>query len=117
MSRLLVVTRPGLVSGFRLAGVEAYGPPDVETAQELIQSWLDAGETGLLVVDDGLLERMGQAFQRRLEAAPGLPYMAIPGGEPLGREASRRYRIAELIRRAVGFHIVFKGEGAEANAP
>jgi vacuolar-type H+-ATPase subunit F/Vma7 len=103
------------VAGFRLAGVEAHGPPDVETAQELIETWLDAGETGLLVIDDGLLAKMGQAFRRRLEATPSLPHLTIPGGEPLGRETTRRYRIAELIRRAIGFHIVFKGEEAEVD--
>jgi len=31
----------------------------------------------------------------------------------LGPEASRRHRIAEMIRRAIGFHITFKGEEAE----
>ena len=36
MSRLIVVTRPALVTGFQLAGVDAYGAEDVETAQELI---------------------------------------------------------------------------------
>jgi hypothetical protein len=36
--------------------------------------------------------------------------MAIPGGQPLGIEASQRYRITALVRRAIGFHITFKGE-------
>ena len=55
MSRLLVVTRPALVHGFELAGVDAYGVEDVESAQELIESWLITGEIGLLAIDDGLL--------------------------------------------------------------
>jgi vacuolar-type H+-ATPase subunit F/Vma7 len=38
MSSLLVVTRPALVTGFHLAGVEAFGVDDVESAQELIKS-------------------------------------------------------------------------------
>jgi vacuolar-type H+-ATPase subunit F/Vma7 len=115
MSRLLVVTRPVLAIGFQLAGVDAYGAEDVETAQELIGTWLDAGEMGLLAIDDGLLTRMDPAFVKRLEAAEDLPYLAIPGGEPLGPEASRQYRIAEMIRRAIGFHITFKGEETEVN--
>jgi vacuolar-type H+-ATPase subunit F/Vma7 len=112
MSRLLVVTRPALLAGFRLAGVEAFPAEDVETAQELIGQWLDADEAGLLAVDDGLLAGFEPAFRRRLEAAERLPHLAIPGGEPLGPVGTRRRRIAEMIRRAIGFHITFKGEQA-----
>ncbi len=110
MSRLLVITRPTLVSGFQLAGVDAYGAEDVETAQELISGWLEAGEVGLLAIDDGLLARMDPLILKHLETSDRLPYLAIPGGEPLGPEASRKHRIAEMIRRAIGFHITFKGE-------
>jgi vacuolar-type H+-ATPase subunit F/Vma7 len=112
MSRLLVVTRPSLVPGFQLAGVDAYGAEDVESAQEMITSWLDSGEVGLLAIDDGLLDRMGPNFIKRLKSSEQIPYLAIPGGQPLGAGASRRYRIAQTIRQAIGFHITFKGEEA-----
>jgi vacuolar-type H+-ATPase subunit F/Vma7 len=110
MGQLFIITRPELAIGFQLAGVDAYGAEDVETAQELIEGWLAADETGLLAIDDGLLERMDAAFLKRLSSFENLPYLAIPGGAPLGPEASRRERIATLIRQAIGFHITFKGE-------
>jgi len=110
MSRLLVITRPDLVNGFRLAGVEAFAAEDVETAQELIESWVEAGESGLVAIDDGYLEHINPMVIRRLEASDQLDYLAIPGGEPLGPETSRRQRLAQQIRRAIGFHITFKGE-------
>ena len=110
MSQLFVVTRPALVPGFQLAGVDAHGVDDVETAQELIEKWMTAGEVGLLAIDDGLLAHMDAVFLKRLTSAEQLPFIAIPGGEPLGIEASQRYRIAALIRRAIGVHITFKGE-------
>jgi vacuolar-type H+-ATPase subunit F/Vma7 len=113
MSRLLVITRPELVAGFHLAGVDAYGVADVESAQELIAGWLDEEEVNLLAIDDGLLARMDPAFINRLESREHLPYLAIPGGQPLGPEASRSYRIAEIVRRAIGFHIAFTGKQAE----
>jgi vacuolar-type H+-ATPase subunit F/Vma7 len=103
------------VLGFQLAGVKAHAAEDVEIAQELIENWLDTGEVGLLAIDDGLLALMEESFLKRLEASDKLPYMDIPGGRQLGPEASRRYRIAEMIRRAIGFHITFKGEDGEAN--
>jgi vacuolar-type H+-ATPase subunit F/Vma7 len=117
MSRLLVLTRPSLVSGFQLAGVNAYGAEDVETAQEMVENWLATGEAGLLAVDDGLLAEMNPALLRRLASSDQLPYMAIPGGGPLGPEATRKYRISEMIRRAIGFHITFKGEKSEEEQP
>jgi V/A-type H+-transporting ATPase subunit F len=110
MSRLLVITRSSLVDGFRLAGVEAFAAEDVETVQELINSWIRAGEEGLLAIDDGFLSQLDPVVMNRLETSEQLSYLAIPGGEPLGPETSRRQRLAQQIRRAVGFHITFKGE-------
>ena len=114
MSRLLVITRPSLVHGFHLAGVEAFSAEDVETAQELIESWLEAGEAGLLAIDDGLLAHMDPILLKRLESSENLPMLAIPSGKPIGPEVSRRYRITEMIRRAIGFHITFKSEEGKA---
>ena len=110
MSRLLILTRPELVPVFHLAGVEAYAADDAEEAQRLVAGWLAAGETGLLAIDDGLFAGFEPAARRRLEASQQLPFMLLPGGEPLAPGSLRRRRIAELIRRAVGFHITFRGE-------
>jgi vacuolar-type H+-ATPase subunit F/Vma7 len=110
MSHLLVITRPNLVEGFRLAGVEAFPAEDVETAEELIENFVQKGESGLLAIDDGFLDQINPQVMKHLEAAEQLSYLAIPGGEPLGPESSRRQRLAQQIRRAIGFHITFKGE-------
>ena len=110
MSRLLVVTRPSLAAGFQLAGVEAFAAEDEKAAQDIIAQWLDSEEINLLAVDDGLLAQMEPIFLKRLDSAENLPYVSIPGGQPLGPEATYRHRIAQMIRRAVGFHITFKEE-------
>ncbi len=113
MSRLLVVTRPALAAGFQLAGVETYSTEDAETAQGFINAWLESSEVNLLAIDDGLLERMNPLFLKRLESSEHLPFLTIPGGQPLGPETSRKHRIAQMIRQAIGFHITFKGEETE----
>lgn len=84
MSQLYVVTRPTLVPGFQLAGVEAFGAEDVETAQELIGAWLDAGESGLLAIDEVLLANMDLDFLKRLRSSETLLHLAIPGGKSFG---------------------------------
>ena len=113
MSRLLVVARPSLVSGFHLAGVEAFPAEDVEEAQRLIAEWLEAGQVGLVAIDDELLAGFEPAFRRRLDAADQFPHLAIPSGEPRELTGARRRHVAELIRRAIGFRITFKGEPGE----
>ena len=110
MSRLLVITRPELEPGFHLAGVEAFAPPDVESVQELVLSWLENKETGLLAIDDGWLSLMENNILTNLENSAYLLFIAIPGGPAMGAEASRQYQIAEMIRRALGFHITFKSD-------
>jgi vacuolar-type H+-ATPase subunit F/Vma7 len=112
MSRLLVVTRPDLATGFELAGVETFVAQDVEEAEELIGGWLDDGEKGLLAIDETLLLYLNPGLIQRLQASPSLPYLGIPGGQPLDPRISRRGRITEMIRQAIGFHITFKGEQA-----
>jgi vacuolar-type H+-ATPase subunit F/Vma7 len=114
VSHLLIVTRPSLVDGFHLAGVEAHGVEDAEAGQALISSWLDSGETGLLAVDADLHSRMSPGFLERLEAADRLPHIVIPGAGPAEGGISRRHRIAQMIRRAIGFQIALKGEETEA---
>ncbi len=110
MSHLLVVTRPALVPGYQLAGVEAFAARDTAEAQQLVTKWLDTGEAGLLAVDEGFLADFAPAFLRRLTAAEHLPHMALPGEKLAGAEFSGRSRIARMLRRAIGFHITFQGE-------
>jgi vacuolar-type H+-ATPase subunit F/Vma7 len=109
MSQLLVVTRPGLVSGFHLAGVNAYGAEDAESAQRLIDTWLNAGEEGVVAIDDSLLARMDASFLKRLAASEHLLHLGIPGGQPLSADGSQTQRVTTLIRQAIGFHITLKG--------
>ena len=115
MSHLLVVTHPDLVAGFHLAGVDAFAAEDTERAQALIEYWLDAGEEGVVAIDEELLTYMEPAFLKRLQASENLLYLAIPDGQPPKSGASQRQRIAEMIRRAIGFHITFRSDTAGGN--
>jgi vacuolar-type H+-ATPase subunit F/Vma7 len=110
MSHLLVVTRPDLVCGFHLAGVEAVAAADATAAQEFIAKWLDAGEVGLLAIDETLLADFDPAFSQRLAAAEQLPHLALPSGDLSETSSPGPSRIAAWLRRAIGFHITFHGE-------
>jgi hypothetical protein len=58
---------------------------------------------------------MEPAFLKRLQASRNLLYLTIPDGPPLIPGISQRQRIAEMIRRAIGFHITFKAEEGGGN--
>ncbi|NPV68884.1 MAG: hypothetical protein HPY64_17280 [Anaerolineae bacterium] len=113
MSSLRVVVRSDLAVGFALAGVETHGVEDVEAAEELIAGWLDAGETGLLAIEESLLAHLDRALLKRLDASGTLLYLAIPGGEAAEDGITRSARIARMIRRTIGVRIAFGGEEAE----
>jgi vacuolar-type H+-ATPase subunit F/Vma7 len=110
MSHLFIVTLPELVTGFHLAGVDAFAADNAGRAQALIGGWLDTEQEGLVAISETLLARMEPAFLKRLQACRTLLYLAIPDGPPLRRRISQRQRIAEMIRRAIGFHITFRAE-------
>lgn len=109
MSEVFVVIRPELLPGFQLAGVEAYPAEDVETMEEMLNGWLDEGRSGLAAIDDGLIANMSPGLRRRLDRSGSLFHIAIPGGEPLGEAYTRQQRLANMIRRAIGFQITFEG--------
>lgn len=108
MSRLLIVTRPELVTGFQLAGVAAFAAEDAAAAQALVTHWLDAHESGLLAVDEQLLAGFDAAVVQRMAASDRLPYLVLPGGDPGVGPGAAHNRIAQLLRQAIGFHISFQ---------
>lgn len=112
MSRLIVVARPELVTGFQLAGVDAFAAEDAASAQRLVVGWLDAGESGLLAVDEWLLDGFEPAVVARMTASERLPYLPLPDGLPVQGVPAAHSRIAQLLRQAVGFHISFQSDAS-----
>jgi vacuolar-type H+-ATPase subunit F/Vma7 len=112
MSRVLVLVHPNLVTGFHLAGVEAYGAEDVESAQQMIEKWLQSGESALVAIEEELLLRMDPELVKHLDGSDTLLYVAIPGGASPEYPQTRRARISRLIQRAIGVHIAFDGDNA-----
>jgi vacuolar-type H+-ATPase subunit F/Vma7 len=108
MSRLFILTQPETVSGFHLAGIDAFTAADAPKARSQIEAWLAAGEQGLLAVDEALFMEFDPAFQKRLSSSNQLPVVVLPSGRPVGSEITGRQHIADLIRQAIGFHITFQ---------
>lgn len=110
MSHLRIITSEQLAAGFWLAGASVRVAATARDAQEILAGWLDAGETGLVALDERLLAELDTAFRRRLEEASQLPVVGLPDGRVAERVRSRRAEIAEMLRRAIGFRLSFGEE-------
>lgn len=110
MGRLMVITSPDLAPGFQLAGVETFAVETIEEAETVLQRLLTGGEASLIVVRRALLQAMDARLQRRAETSYQPVVMAIPGAMLTLARGEHRRHIAELIRRAIGFHITFGDE-------
>jgi len=110
MRKLVVVTKSDEVNGFRLAGINAIGVDDVDTAQRLITSWLANREEILLALDDSLFSNLSEYLIKQIHNSDDLLLVTIPDGPVSGAEAYRKKRIYEMIRHANGVQMRFKGE-------
>ncbi len=100
---LVVATRPGDGTGFRLAGVPvAEVAPGEEAAR--LRAWVADPSVGVVAVESRVLEAMPEGALRRAQSLPFpviLPFALPRGAEPGG---GRAY-VAALIRRAIGYHV------------
>lgn len=110
MRRLAVMVKPDQVNGYRLAGLEAFGVDDPETASRVITSWLNHHEQILLALGDSLFSMLEEDLVRRLYSSDDLLLVTIPDGPVSSAEKIRQQRIYETIRHATGLQIRFKGE-------
>lgn len=110
MGRLLLVTRPHLLSGYQLAGVQAVAARDAGEAAAHIGQWLDEGASGLLAIDELLFASLDDGLRLRMDQAEELPYLALPSGEPAAATLSAQHFVAEMIRRTIGFQLTFSGD-------
>jgi vacuolar-type H+-ATPase subunit F/Vma7 len=109
MAQLTVIVRPELAPGFWLAGVETYAASSPEEAHRHLLALLDGEEAGLIALDQGFLDALDAATRWRLESSYRPVVIGIPEGRADGDMALRRLHLAELIRRAIGVRISFRG--------
>ena len=117
MSRLVVISDPDTAMGFQLAGVEVMCAEDLQTARAHLLRLIEDPEVGLIGVSSHFLDGLDDAARRRIEAEYKPVVVALPRGGAVAGLASRRERLAALIRRAIGFHITFQGGEEGARVP
>jgi len=115
MAQLVVVARPGVAPGYLLAGVRAYAVPDAGAAREIVDELLASHDVSLLAVDEAYMDAFPPDYLREIQEHPDCLVVGLPSGERDELAVSRRERLAEGIRRAIGFQLPGLGEeGQEA---
>jgi V/A-type H+-transporting ATPase subunit F len=104
--RLVVLARPGAALGFQLAGV-----PVVEAEpgreREALAAAMAMPRAGVLAADDDVLAAIPEDDRPRAPLPVVVPF-ALP--RRATDEGRGRALVAELVRRAVGYHVKL-GEG------
>jgi V/A-type H+-transporting ATPase subunit F len=105
MKRIVFITPPDAEYGFKLTGVShvTCEEGDVEsTLQEMIHEY----ETGLIIIDERLLNAFPEDRLRQIEQAFHGVILDLPA--PERPEAEIEDYAAKLIRRAIGYHVKLK---------
>jgi len=108
-----VLCRPGIATGFLLAGLEPVIAGSPTAAADRLDELLREPDAGLILVDDTLLASPA-AGDPRAEgdgashpgAAPGVPMvLRFPGPSWVPGAAPPEAWVAEILRRAVGYRV------------
>lgn len=102
--RLIVVTRPRAGLGFRLAGVHVEEIEEAD-ATERLTTLLRQSDLGAVAVEEEILRQVPEATVARAVRS-GVP-VVIPIALPSNwsEAVSAETYVAELVRRAIGYHI------------
>jgi vacuolar-type H+-ATPase subunit F/Vma7 len=109
MSKLIILTRPYLTTGFRIAGVESYGVETFAEAAQLVSKWLIEDIQALIAIDEDFFQLFEPSLKKRLEQSERLYCVAIPSGVYQHIPGGGHHGVSEMIRQAIGIHITFEG--------
>jgi vacuolar-type H+-ATPase subunit F/Vma7 len=82
----------------------------VDDAAAAVSALIAEGERGVIAVYEPFLSRFEPGVRDRLVASVAPVVVPLPSGLEVEADASRRARLAALLRRAVGYHITFGEE-------
>lgn len=103
-----VLARPEIAAGFALAGLHPVEAVTDTDAGERLEELLAAPDVGVVLMEEGLYDRLAEDVRRRLgrRAVP----MVVPFPEPAWAERPQGAEayIVELLRQVIGYRVRFK---------
>jgi vacuolar-type H+-ATPase subunit F/Vma7 len=106
---VIAVVRDDLAAGFALTGMQVVRVREhsASATREALQGVLEDRESGLVIVDDGLLDVVDERLRAVMDASNVPLFIAVPGKliwsdvEALSEDE----HVAHLVRRAVGYQL------------
>lgn len=107
MDRILVITYPETALGFRMAGADVLEIERGRESPDIIEKVVEEGRYGLLIVEEGLLDKVPEDVEKRIRKR-GRPVLVSIRSPQSWEEGPKEPYIAKLLRRAIGYHIKIK---------
>ena len=104
--RLIVLTKPGLGTGFALSSAPVYeeaGGPDAEARLRGLMADPNLAPA-VLVIDESLYAELSEEFRRELERRSIPVVIQVPGPDWTAASKAHEY-IVEILRRAIGYRV------------
>jgi vacuolar-type H+-ATPase subunit F/Vma7 len=105
--KVVAVTREDMARGFSLTGLDVIPVRDASAAVEVVRQLIDSRESGLIILEEGLLQEMEERTRESL-LERNIPLVVPVPGELAWRDVEQlppdEY-LAELIRHAVGYQL------------
>ena len=105
--RLVIITDTLRAYGFRLAGVETIAVEAAQSAEEQLSKLMCRGDVGIVGMNENYMADLDPAIRRKLDQANAPLLIAIPPGTLETARELQAKRVAESIRRIIGWRINF----------
>lgn len=100
-----VLCRPVVAAGFGLAGTRVLEAGTTEESVACLRDLLDQAEVGVVLMEEGLHDRLPEDVHRRLSRNPLPMVVPFPGPAWEERPEAAESYIVELLRRVIGYRV------------
>jgi vacuolar-type H+-ATPase subunit F/Vma7 len=105
--KVVAVAREDLARGFSLTGLDVIPVEDASAAVEVVRELIASRDSGLIILEEGLLEEMEERTKESL-LARSVPLIVTVAGELVWQDVEQLPPddyLTELIRHAVGYQL------------
>lgn len=111
MAQITVITTPELAPGFSLTGARVLTAADANEAEQLLRGQMAEEREGIIAFHEPYYGTLPGDLHERIALEYRPLVVPLPDGLPARGEISRRQLLLEMVSRAIGYSITFKGEG------
>jgi vacuolar-type H+-ATPase subunit F/Vma7 len=112
MARLVVITTPDLAPGYRIGGATVAVATSGAEAETALSDLVRARDVAIVGIHADLFAGISDALKRDVERQILPVVIDIPSGAE-GERQTRRERLVEMLRHAIGQRIAFRSDGGE----